>query len=482
MKKWLSLILAALMLLALAPAALASSEDFVKNSGSSPADVFTAIGDDTPVGTLAAGEQKKLLGTEKNGEDTWYKIEGGYVKKAGGVEVITVYTAELVATGATVAYGETATVTASVKDGEGYAIEYSTNGTDWSTTAPTRTEPGTTTVQVRATKEGAETLTKEVTLKVGEKPAAPTAKLTVHGGTFPYDGKAHACTYTLENGTGYTVRYTTDDGKTWKTWASDKDAPSLTKVGKLTVKVEAAKSGAETLTVTVNLEITSAAEEGSTVTIVNCKTSVNVRAKATSSSKKLGQAKKGKVFKLLGIEGNWYKIQYTADQVGYVFHTYGKVGSGTPPAPDPGPGPDPGPAPGPGEKGYIANCRNSVNVRKKATSASTKLGTLKKGAEIIITGTSGKWTQIAYKGGVAYVFSQYVSGVKPDEDVAGKTATIVNCKSFVNVREKANSSSKKLGTAKKGATYTVKGLSGNWVQVNYDGKTAYIYKRYVKIG
>ena len=29
--------------------------------------------------------------------------------------------------------------------------------------------------------------------------------------------------------------------------------------------------------------------------------------------------------------GNWYKIQYTADQVGYVFHTYGKVGSGTPP-------------------------------------------------------------------------------------------------------------------------------------------------------
>ena len=99
-----------------------------------------------------------------------------------------------------------------------------------------------------------------------------------------------------------------------------------------------------------------------------------------------------------------------------------------------------------------------------------------------ITGTSGKWTQIAYKGGVAYVFSQYVSGVKPDEDVAGKTATIVNCKSFVNVREKANSSSKKLGTAKKGATYTVKGLSGNWVQVNYDGKTAYIYKRYVKIG
>ncbi len=476
MKKWLSLLLAALMLLALAPAALASSEEYVKNSGSSAADVFAAIGDETPAGSLAAGAQKKLLGTEKNGDDTWYKIEGGYVKKADGVDTVTVYTAELMASGASVKYGETATVTASVKDGEGYTIEYSTNGTDWSKTVPARTEPGTTTVKVKATKEGCADLEKEVTLTVGEKPAAPKTTLTVHGGTFPYDGKAHACTYTLENGTGYTVRYTTDDGKTWKTWASDKDAPSLTKTGKLTVKVEAAKSGAETLTVTVTLEVTGSAATGTTVTIVNCKTSVNVRAKATSSSTKLGQAKKGKVFKLLGVEGNWYKIQYTADKVGYVFHSYVKVGSGTAPAPDPDP------APGPGTKAYIANCNNSVNVRKKASSSSTKLGTLKKGTEITVTGTSGNWTQISYKGGVAYVFTQYVSSSKPDEDVAGKKVTIVNCTSFVNVREKASSSSKKLGTAKKGATYTAQGISGNWVKITYDGKTGYVYKRYTKIG
>ena len=556
MKKWLSLILIAGMLLALTPAALASSEEYVKNSGSSAADVFAAIGDETPAGTLAAGEQKKLLATEKSGDDTWYRIDGGYVKKAGGVETVTVYTAELIASGASVKYGETATVTASVKDGEGYKIQYSTdngtswsetaptrtepgaitvkvkatkegaadlekevtlevgakpaeptlvasgasvkygetatvtasvkdgegykiqystdNGTSWSETAPTRTEPGTTTVKVRAIKEGAATLEKEVSLTVGDKPAAPTTTLTVHGGTFPYDGKAHACTYTLENGEGYTVRYSTDDGKTWKTWASDKDAPSLTKVGRLTVKVEAAKSGAQTLTVTVKLEVTAAAADGSIVTIVNCKTSVNVRSKATSSSAKLGQAKKGKTYKLLGVEGSWYKIQYTADKVGYVFHSYVKVGSGTAPAPDPDPVP--------GQKGYIVNCRTAVNVRKRATSSSTKLGTLKKGTEITITGASGKWTQISYNGGTAYVFSEYVSNKKPDEDVAGKTATIVNCQSFVNVREKASSSSKKLGTAKKGATYTVKAISGNWVQVNYDGKTGYVYKRYVKIG
>ena len=382
---------------------------------------------------------------------------------------------------------------------------------------------------------------------MGNKPSSTTTTLTATGGTFPYDGKAHAVTYTLENGDGYTVRFSTDDGKTWTT-----KAPSLTKVGKLTVKVEASKSGAETLTVQVKLEVTNAAADGSTVTIVNCNSWVNVRTKASSSSKKLGTAKKGKVFKLLGVEGKWYKIQYTSDKVGYVFHSYVKVGSGTAPTPDPTPvsgdtgtihnctswvnvrekasssskklgtakkgevfkvlgisghwvkveykgdpayiydryvklsnggtAPAPDPTPVSGDKGYIVNCKTCVNVRQKASSSSKKLGTLNKGTEITITGTSGKWTKIAYKGGTAYVFSEYVSTKKPDDDVVGKTATIYNCNSWVNVREKASSSSKKLGEAKKGATYTVKGVSGNWVKVDYDGKTAYIYKRYVKIG
>ena len=64
----------------------------------------------------------------------------------------------------------------------------------------------------------------------------------------------------------------------------------------------------------------------------------------------------------------------------------------------------------------------------------------------------------------------------------GKTATIVNCKAWVNIRAKASSNSKKLGTANKGSTWTVQGRSGNWIQVDYSGTSAFIYKRYVKIG
>ena len=130
----------------------------------------------------------------------------------------------------------------------------------------------------------------------------------------------------------------------------------------------------------------------------------------------------------------------------------------------------------------IVNVKHSANVREQATSNSKKLGELKRGEKVTVTGISGNWSRISYKGDVAYVFIKYVSAAKPDEDIVGKTATIVNCKAWVNIRAKASSNSKKLGTANKGSTWTVQGRSGNWIQVDYSGTSAFIYKRYVKIG
>lgn len=284
--------------------------------------------------------------------------------------------------------------------------------------------------------------------------------------------------------------------------------------------------------------------EDSIVTIVNVKHSVNVRESASSESNKLGEAKKGKTFKLLAVEGEgkWYKIQYKSDKVGYVFHLYVKVGkkgeqpvtgkgtvvkdtgrvnirskpstkgdnivgtavngdtfdvtgkSGnwyrinynkdsayihkkyfkvtyTPPTPDVGVG----------ETGYIANCKTSVNVRASASSKSKILDKLKLGAAVKVTAIEGKWSKVSYGSDEGYVYSKYISATKP-ETVEGKTATIVNCHTRVNVRAKASSKSDLLGTADLGSTWKVQGLSGNWVKVEYGSKTGFIHKRYVKIG
>lgn len=401
MKRITGLLLAAMMLFALVPAvASASSEEFVENRSGSAVGIFENPTDEAPAKELQNGERVRYLSTETEDGNEWYKTEAGFIKKAEGVERVTEKTAELEAKDVSAAY----------------------------------------------------------------------------------DGKAHAVSAKVVDGEGYSIEYSKDDGKNWS-----QDAPSLTQPGKLTVRVRALKSGEKTLEKTVTLEIKESAESGTSVTIVNCRYAVNVRKGASSKTTLLGTAAKGKVYKLLGVEadGKWYKIQYTDSQAGYVFHDYVKVGSETPST-------DPTPTPTPtvtGDQiGTIVNCKTKVNIRSKASSSSKKLGTAKKGEQFKVLGKSGSWVKIEYNGKTAYVYKTYIkvsggtSDPTPTPAVTGdQTGTIVNCKTQVNVRSKASSSSKKLGTAKKGEQFKVLGKSGNWVKIDYNGKTAYIYKTYVKI-
>ena len=206
-------------------------------------------------------------------------------------------------------------------------------------------------------------------------------------------------------------------------------------------------------------------ENGSSVTIVNCKTAVNVRKGPSSKTSKIGSAKKGSVFELLGVEANgkWYKIQYTEKTVGYVFHRYGKVTNTTPTA----------------RRGMIVNCKTQVNIREKASSKSKIIGTSCNGAIFDVLGVSGNWVKIDYDNGKAgYVYKTYI---QIEDVLTGKTGTIVNCKTAVNIREKASSKSKILGTAKKGEKFDLIGKSGNWYKIDYNGKTAYVFHRYIKV-
>ena len=206
--------------------------------------------------------------------------------------------------------------------------------------------------------------------------------------------------------------------------------------------------------------------------IYNCKTQVNVREQATSLSKLLGVAKKGETFKMLAKAENWVKIQYTSDTVGYVFHSYIKEVSGD----------EPQETPVTGDKvGKIYNCRTQVNVREKATSNSKLIGVAQKGTTYKVLGTSGSWVKIDYDGKEGFVYKSYIRVTEAEESIEGKTATI-DCKTQVNVRAKATKDSKLLGKAKKGETFKITGKSGNWIKIDFNGKTGFVYKRYVKIG
>ena len=376
--------------------------------------------------------------------------------------------------------GKAHTVTAKVENGEGYTVEYSTDGgKTWSTTAPSLTEAGTLTIKIRAIKSGAVTLTTaDVTLVV--KAAAPKPTMTVIGGKRAYDGKAYTVLVTFENAkaTDFDIVYSTDGGKTWSA-----TIPGQKEIGKLTIKVKATLKSDKSVVLEGEgvVEIIAGTTTKTIGTIVNCRVSVNVRKGASSSTTKIGEARKGAQYTVLAVEGSWYKVQYTSTQVGYIHKDYISVKTVTEtetPASS-------------NQKVTIVNCKNSVNVRSGAGKSNSLIGYAPKNAQYQLLSTikvgSDTWYKVQYTSAkVGYIHGDYiqVSTGTPGTPSAGQTVTIVNCNNSVNVREGAGTNTKKLGTAPKGATYKYLGMSsdGNWYKIQYtSSQVAYIHKNYIRL-
>ena len=375
------------------------------------------------------------------------------------------------------------TITAKVENGEGYKIEYSTDGgTKWLETAPSRTAVGKTTVKVRATKEGAETLEKEVTLEVTASDASP--KLVVSGGTAKYDGKAYTVGVEIKNGKidDYKIEYSTDN----KTWSENK--PGVSAVGsKVTIYVRATpKSGeGETLTGSGVVEIIANTVTKTIATVVRCKTSVNVRAGAGTNTKKIGTAKKGAKFECLGKsdDGNWYKIQYNSTTVAYIHKDYIDTKEETVEVPVE--------VAVSGKIATVVNCRTSVNVRAGAGTTNSIIGQGKKNAQFTLLATvkvnGDTWYKVQYTTSkVGYIHEDYikVSDAGSSGTPSGNIATIVHCRVSVNVRSGPGTSNSKIGTAPKGEQYTCLGVSddGNWYKIQYtSSKEGYVHKDYIEL-
>ena len=51
----------------------------------------------------------------------------------------------------------------------------------------------------------------------------------------------------------------------------------------------------------------------------------------------------------------------------------------------------------------------------------------------------------------------------------------------LNIRKSADSDSKVVGTLKEGASVTIKDSTGSWYKISANGKTGYVYKKYIKV-
>ena len=186
MKKAISLLLTAIMVFSLVPAlfvrdGVAAEDKYVRNKTSGVINVYKEAGDANPVvGTLAPNAVAKYVSV--SGAFTRIANPSGYVKTA---EVTAPYAITMTAKGGLFLYdGLDHKVTVSIKNGEGFVVEYSTDdGKSWTTTQPSLKDPGKLKVKVRACKDNVILNHKEVTLEITKTPPEGTEiTIVAHAG------------------------------------------------------------------------------------------------------------------------------------------------------------------------------------------------------------------------------------------------------------------------------------------------------------
>ncbi|MDK0617116.1 SH3 domain-containing protein [Clostridium perfringens] len=227
--------------------------------------------------------------------------------------------------------------------------------------------------------------------------------------------------------------------------------------------------------------------------IVNVSSSLNVRERASTSSKVIGSLSGNSKVTIVGEEGAFYKIEYKGSH-GYVAKEYVKdvtesnnsnQGTQTPEKPS---------TPESTKKTGIVNVSSSLNVREGASTSSKVIGSLSGNTKVIIVGEEGAFYKIEYKGSHGYVAKEYIKDVtesnnsnqgtqtpeKPSTPESTEKTGIVNVSSSLNVREGASTSSKVIGSLSGNSKVTIVGEEGAFYKIEYNGSHGYVAKEYIK--
>ena len=120
---------------------------------------------------------------------------------------------------------------------------------------------------------------------------------------------------------------------------------------------------------------------------------INVREKADSSSKKLGQIEKGTTIKIYAKEGDFYKFDYNGTKA-YIAAEYVKTGDATEQEPEEEEQPT---TTASLEKGTVVTLNATVNIRSKMDSSSSKVAVAYAGEKVtVVMSYAEGWTKVTY--------------------------------------------------------------------------------------
>ena len=212
---------------------------------------------------------------------------------------------------------------------------------------------------------------------------------------------------------------------------------------------------------------------------------LKVYQKASTKSKKLGTLKKGQQVNVISWTSSWAYIEMNGRYGFCSVKGLKRPEAVTPdatltPAPTATPTPDASAA-----KDAVVSVE-SLKVYQSADTASQVLGTLSKGRAVRWLATMGDWAYIELNGSYGYCAAASLTdaaAVTPTPTPAAPEAIQGTVSvSSVKVYQKASTSSKSLGTLKKGQVVNVRNVSGSWAEIELNGNVGYVKTSALSLG
>lgn len=140
------------------------------------------------------------------------------------------------------------------------------------------------------------------------------------------------------------------------------------------------------------------------------------------------------------------------------------------------------------QRGQVVNVQTNLRLREQPSTDSKVLGYLTNGQAFDIKGRGGDWYQIQTNDKVGYVHKDYVKEISGNTDnnnsndstTSTSKGQVINVSSNLRIRQTPSTSGSIVGYLINGETFNIKGKSGDWYNIDANGKVGYVHKDYVK--
>lgn len=192
--------------------------------------------------------------------------------------------------------------------------------------------------------------------------------------------------------------------------------------------------------------------------------SLNVRSGPGLSYDVVGSLKRGEVVDVTSTSGEWLEVKYKG-QSGWIaswLTTSSNDGGATA-----------------NQQTEIISQTDALNFRQNPSVNAPILTRMNAGDKATLLSRNGDWLQVQFNGSKGWVYAQYTSEITNDnaKEPAQETnqpeqsyETFTVAVDALNVRQKADQSSKKINMVYRGDVYPIQKTSGNWVQLKLNDK------------